>query len=125
MSNTSKPAREWADHFPEPIRSQFLANCDNVDCLRDPDHMAYNLAEAIAWAFWWGATKDGIDWANIHRMAVNGEFNNPTEPITEPVIVWRDLTADEWYKMETDCGTKFRGSWVNEMNEYMRKLLTQ
>lgn len=29
MSNTSKPAREWGDHFPEPIR-EYMTNTTSV-----------------------------------------------------------------------------------------------
>jgi hypothetical protein len=121
MSNTLKPAREWADHLPEPIRSQFLANCDNPKCAWRPDELSLDADFALLKAFDHDLTPEGGKyWNDIRTRNLNGEFD-------KPVIVWRDLTADELWEVSNfmDKESMSKDERVAKANIYIRKLLTQ
>jgi len=97
MSNQSKPAREWASHFPEPIRSQFLANCDDPKCSIRPNHYVDTPVGAITNAIHWNKTPEGgYYWLDIYKRAEAGEFDQPLEP-TEPATEGDPLfTPEQW-----------------------------
>jgi len=82
----SKTAREWAEHLPEPIRTQFLAN------LADPDYEERCIADAINGAFFWRWTPQGFDyWVEVQKRADNGEFDIPPTVADEPVARFHKL----------------------------------
>ena len=124
MSNTSKPAREWGDHFPEPIRSQFIANCNNPNCAWRPDEPSLDADFALLKAFVHGLTPEGGGyWADIRTRNLTGEFD-------KPVIVWRDLTADELWKVYNIMKSRPHRKEnsihrrAKKANDYIKKTLT-
>lgn len=76
-----KTVRKWADHLPEPIRTQFLENW--IATGHDIDKVEFgSIAKAIEgdifnW-FVWKSTPQGLDyWDNIHKQALRGRFDIP------------------------------------------------
>jgi hypothetical protein len=65
-----KSAKEWFAHLPEPIRSQAVANSNNLN-------MDYStLAECLFKNFIWIDTPQGDDyWCETHNRADAGEFD--------------------------------------------------
>lgn len=68
-----KTARQWADHLPEPIRTQFLDNCER------PERKHASLDDAIVKQFLWDLTPEGQGveyWSGICNKAFSGHYDN-------------------------------------------------
>jgi len=69
-----KSARQWADHLPEPIRTQFLENCEDLEM----EHRS--LDHAIHYQFIWEFTPEDQGyyyWENIWDKAKDGHYDKP------------------------------------------------
>lgn len=84
QASMNRPIREWYKMLPEPLCSEANAARDRAE-ERDPewftkDQTSKNLVDALLLGFFWG-TDGGDDdkWHNVHRRALEGEFNSPSE----------------------------------------------
>ena len=63
----------WFNKMPEPIRSQAIANINEVES----DRIFRSLSFAIMDSFYWEDAKQGGDyWSEIYTRAIKGEFDN-------------------------------------------------
>lgn len=88
-----KTVRQWAEHLPEPIRTQFLENVVEQNgefCL---EIIRHDLAGCIIIDFTWSETPQGFDyWDNIHEQAESGRFDIP--PHIQAATIADDEQAD-------------------------------
>jgi len=89
-----KTPQQWAEHLPEPIRTEFLENID-------PKYSQYakqcsHLKFALILSFDWKVSKQGGEyWENIMDRAVLGDFDNiQTKPITREIQLLRDVETE-------------------------------
>ena len=98
-----KPAKEWFEQLPEPVRSQAIANI-----IFDKDFFE-DLSDTLFGAFAWEGTIQGGDyWHNIHSRCLRGEFapKEPEQatPITTGVgdiIMIQNVTQDKMESLYT------------------------
>lgn len=87
-----KTVRKWAEHLPEPIRSQFLENVVEYNknfLAREKT----DLASCIGGGFAWVHTPQGWDyWDNIYDQARSGRFDIP--PHIQAATIADDEQAD-------------------------------
>jgi len=61
-----KTAREWFETFPEPYRSQAIANC------KYPNDLYESASDALDYDFDWEDSPEGFDyWFLFHRNLLN------------------------------------------------------
>lgn len=88
-----KTVRQWADHLPEPIRSQFL---ENVVAQRGQIYLTHkkpDLPSCISGAFAWDGTEQNAEyWINIYDQAKSGRFDIP--PHIQAATIADDEQAD-------------------------------
>lgn len=70
-----KTAREWADHLPEPIKTQFIENCKPFEIL---ESKYPSISTAIKASLYWAQSlQNHFYWEEIYYRALKGEFDKP------------------------------------------------
>jgi len=89
-----KTPQQWAEHLPEPIRTEFLENIDPkyVDYKEFPE----TLTDATKWSFNWSNSKQGWKyWDDVDNNAFKGHYKELI-PNREPksIQLLRDVETE-------------------------------
>lgn len=88
-----KTPQQWAEHLPEPIRTEFLENID-------PNYSQYakqcsSLSFAIILSFDWVTSKQGYAyWNNIYGGIVKSESEQISNQPTREIQLLRDVETE-------------------------------
>lgn len=68
-----KTPQQWAEHLPEPIRTEFLENVDTT--YRDYKPVTPTILDALKWSFSWSESKQGWTyWVQVDNAAFKGHY---------------------------------------------------
>lgn len=86
-----KTPQQWAEHLPEPIRTQFLENID-----KGYNEETKTLSHSIYRSFTWHKTAQGAQyWLDVYVKSNAGKYEiTPPKPIPREIQLLRDVETE-------------------------------